>query len=66
MSQIASEEFTAALQFGYGNVDAITTAASPVITAFSRQVFTNPSEAHLAGKRPNGIPYTGAADKEHK
>jgi hypothetical protein len=31
MSQIASEEFTAAPQFGYGNVDAITTAASPVI-----------------------------------
>jgi hypothetical protein len=32
MSQIASEEFTAAPQFGYGNVDAITTAASPEIT----------------------------------
>jgi hypothetical protein len=31
MSQIASQESTAAPQFGYGNVDAITIAASPVI-----------------------------------
>jgi len=32
MSQIASEEFTAAALFSYGNVDAITTATSAVIT----------------------------------
>jgi hypothetical protein len=66
MSQIASEEFTAAPQFGYGNVDAITTAASLVIISPQSPSVYEPFGSPLDWKTPYVLMWAVDAARRQK